>query len=123
MTLHELLKQVADIVLPNSGLYEYMLHTFDDNGGFLRTRYCWWNKPVNDYEKIKDIKLVLLTARSEIKPEQLTDKENTRVKLQLTYSEDFNGDTEWERQLGYCYCYIVDLENKSYTMRIEEPLY
>ena len=78
---------------------------------------------VNDYEKIKDIKLVLLTARSEIKPEQLTDKENTRAKLQLTYSEDFNGDTEWERQLGYCYCYIVDLENKSYTLRIEEPLY
>lgn len=121
MTLHELIRQVSDIVLPNGGLYEYMLHTFDDNGGFLRTRYCWRDAAVKDFE-IGEISSALLAAKNEIRPEQLTDKENARAKFQLTYCMDFNGDTEWERELGYVFCYVVNLENKSYTLRVEEPL-
>ncbi|MGN0649710.1 MAG: hypothetical protein ACI4KM_04670 [Oscillospiraceae bacterium] len=121
MTLHELLRRVADIVLPNSGLYEYMLHTFEDIGGCLRTRYCWLDKELEDYE-LGSKRFVLLAAADEIRPEQLTDRENTRAKFQLSYYDDCEIDTEWERELGYCHCYIADIESGKFTLRIEEPL-
>jgi len=42
MMLHDLLRQVSEILTPETGsFYGYLLHTSDDNGGFLRTRHCW----------------------------------------------------------------------------------
>lgn len=50
MTLYELLKQISNIITPeNDVFYRYAIYTSDDNGGFLRTRYCWrLDKPVKD---------------------------------------------------------------------------
>lgn len=59
MKLHDLLKQASDIVDPDDGIFDYFLHTFDDNGGFLRTRHCWWEQVVEDKE-IPDLSRVLL---------------------------------------------------------------
>ena len=124
MTLYELINQVAEIVLPGSRLDEYILNTSDDNGGFLRTCYCRKGKPVND-RSVGDLKTVLLTAKQKIEPEQLKDREYTRAKLQLTYGNDYTNpeDLEWDRELGYCWCYIVDLEEKAYSILKEEPIY
>ena len=45
MDLHMLLDRVSKILTPNTDyFYTYALHTFDNNGGFLQTRYCWWEK-------------------------------------------------------------------------------
>ena len=42
MDLYTLLHKISKIITPNTDyFYEYALHTFDDNYGFLRTRYCW----------------------------------------------------------------------------------
>lgn len=38
MTLYELIKQVSQILTPQTDdFYNYVLYTSDDNGGFLRT--------------------------------------------------------------------------------------
>ena len=50
MTLYDLLEQVSDILTPQtSSLYDYMVHTLDDDGGFLRIRFCYWDKPVPNF--------------------------------------------------------------------------
>ena len=51
MDLYTLLNNISVIVTPNTDyFYEYALHTFDNNGGFLRTRYCWWDKCLENHE-------------------------------------------------------------------------
>ena len=62
MRLYELLEQVSDILTPQThSLYEYLLHTSDDNG-FLRTRYCYWDEPVPDHS-IPNLEQVLICFR------------------------------------------------------------
>lgn len=65
MKLHDLLKQVSDILDPDGGVFNYFLHTFDDNGGFLRTRHQWWEQEVEDKE-IPDLRRVLLCFVDEL---------------------------------------------------------
>lgn len=123
MTLYELIKQVADIVMPGCGLDEYIMYTSDDDGGFLRTRYCWWNCPVKD-RTVPDLKTVLLSSQQKIEPEQLKrDKSGfTYAKLQLIYRNECTPiEIEVNRGLGYCWIYNVNLENKTFTVTEEEP--
>ncbi len=120
MTLYNLLKQISDIITPNTdAFYKYAIYTSDDNGGFLRTRYCWWlDKPIKDRKLSDGYSKVLVTSKSEIKESDLLDETSTKVKMQITYSvknasvEDADGDT----QLDYCYVYIFDLKKGIYTL-------
>jgi hypothetical protein len=95
MTLHELLKVVSDILTPDSGLlYDYMLYISDDNGGFLRTRFCWWpEREVIDKELSGEKNVILIAMASEMDVKILQDKNQTPLKLQIHYS---NGNAKLE---------------------------
>lgn len=95
MTLHELLKVVPDILTPDSGLlYDYMLYTSDDNGGFLRTCFCWWpERAVTDKELSGEKNVILIAMASEMDEKILQDKNQTPLKLQIYYS---NGNAKLE---------------------------
>lgn len=120
MTLYELIKSISAIITPeNNDFYEYVIHTSDDNGGFLRTRYCWFDKCVEDRKIRSDIKKVLVTSMSEIDVNnfrKLKDGEDTAVKMQITYHEPNASieDADWDSQFGYNYIYIFDLVNNTY---------
>ena len=126
MTLYQLIKELSAILTPeDDAFYDYVLHTSDDNGGFLRTRYCWWeDRPVQDRELGDGFETVLVTAKRPIDTAALHDRSETRVKLQITYSERQADEAEadWDAQLGYCYVYLFDLKKRMYSMRyLENP--
>ncbi len=120
MTLYELLKKISDIITPETdAFYKYALHTSDDNGGFLRTRYCWWiDKPIKDLKLRDDYKKVLVTAKQKINEADLQVETATLIKMQITYSETNATieDADWDTQLDYCYVYIFDFMKNSYNM-------
>ena len=135
MRLYELLEQVSDILTPQThSLYDYMIHSFDNNGGFLRTRYCYWDRPVSDF-RIADLCEVLICFRQAFRegdPYYETERygehlqfeqKNTLVKMQLFYgSDDMDGNIEWSRQMGYPSAYIIDLTDRTYKVRHYESL-
>lgn len=120
MSLYELLKQISNIITPeNDAFFRYAIYTSDDNGGFLRTRYCWWlDRPIKDRELGDGFKTILVTAKQEINANDLNNETDTLVKMQITYSqkEATIEDADWDTQLNYCYVYIFDLTNGTYTM-------
>ncbi len=120
MSLYELLKQMSNIITPeNDAFFRYAIYTSDDNGGFLRTRYCWWlDRPIKDRELGDGFKTILVTAKQEINANDLNNETDTLVKMQITYSqkEATIEDADWDTQLNYCYVYIFDLTNGTYTM-------
>lgn len=121
MTLYDLIKRISAIITPNTDdFYEYVIHTSDDDGGFLRTRFCWWDKAVKNRTLYADYKKVLVTCEEEIdivKLKELEKGESTPVKMQLTYSlaNPTLEDADWDVELGYCHVYLFDLENNTYT--------
>ncbi|MBQ1546029.1 MAG: hypothetical protein IIZ59_00670, partial [Clostridia bacterium] len=67
---------------------------------------------------------VMVTSKNEISKEDLRNKTDTPVKLQITYSltNAEVSDADWDTQLNYCYVYIFDLKTKEYTMTyIQNP--
>ncbi len=126
MTLYALLKQISKIITPqNDAFYRYAIYTSDDNGGFLRTRYCWWlDRPIENRYLGDDFEKVLVTAKREINADDLEVETDTLVKMQITYSEKNATieDADWDSQLDYCYVYIFDLIKGTYTMSyVENP--
>ena len=126
MTLYDLIQQVSDIITPETGtFYHYVLHTSDDNGGFLRTRYCWWEEPVENFEMGDEpYDKVLITTERPIDIKDLENREKTLVKMQFSYG-DFDlaiTNLDWDWELGYSFAYVFDLKNKTYTYeRIPSP--
>lgn len=123
MTLYELIRRVSKIITPeDDSFFRYVIYTSDDNGGFLRTRYCWWldrpieDKDLGDYEYEK----VMVTSKNEIDLNDLLDETETKVKIQFTYSreEPTIANAEWDAQLGYRYVYIFDLRSGNYTLTV-----
>lgn len=129
MRLYELIQQISDIITPETNsFYNYALYTSDDDGGFLRTRYCWSLKPVGDHEIGNDFSKVIVASQKEINIKHLEDntqiseftgKNKTLVKLQIHY--DFKKatwrDADWDIQMDYSYIYIFDLNKKKYNMK------
>ena len=126
MTLYELLQKLSNIITPeDDAFYRYAIYTSDDNGGFLRTRYCWRkDKPIQDKELGNGFETVLVTSKHKINTADMNNESNTLVKLQITYSmtNATLEDADWDIQLNYCYVYIFDLKKHDYTMTyIENP--
>lgn len=129
MTLYKLLEQVSDILTPKThSLYDYMLHTFDDNGGFLRTRYCYWDKTVPDF-LIADLNEVLICFRRPFregdayyKTERYGEglqngQKNTLVKMQLFYTPgNMEDNISWSCQFPYPEACIIDLKNRTFEV-------
>ena len=125
MTLYKLIKQLSDLVTPGSNdFYNYILYTSDDNGGFLRTRYCWWDKALVDRNLHGEYRKVLVTCNKEISVDDLANKKDTKLKLQFHY--DFLDatfeDAEWDLQMGYRYIYLFNLETNEIVMEYRESL-
>ncbi len=126
MDLYMLLSRVSKIVTPNTDhFYEYALHTFDNNGGFLRTRYCWWEDCLENRElKNTEYRIVLLTAKEPVYEDYfvpLKPLEETKAKMQLDYCNTHatfdDEDIMFDLQNGYCYVYLIDLYNKTMQMK------
>lgn len=119
MTLHDLIKQVSEIIIPGTdAFYNYILYTSDDNGGFLRTRWCWWDKPLENHKLSDNYEVVMVTSRSLIDVKDLEKRDDTYLKLQFHY--DFKHavpeDADWDLGLLYNYVYLVDLKAKTYMI-------
>ena len=118
MTLYDLLKRISQILTPeDDAFYRYALYTSDDNGGFLRTRYCRSAQPVADHAVGEGFSRVLVTAKTPLCRYDLRDRSEPRAKLQITYSvpsADLS-DADWDAQLGYCYVYLIDLQSGQFT--------
>lgn len=115
MTLYKLIKQVSTLITPESDdFYNYVLFTSDDNGGFLRTRYCWWDEPLADRNILGKYRKVLVACNKEISVVDLVNKKDTELKIQFHY--DFYDatfeDAEWDLQIGYSYIYLFNLDNE-----------
>ena len=95
-----------------------MLHTFDDDGGFLRTRHCYWDKPVPNHN-VPDLEKVLVCFREEYhEGDKYIEKsifgKETLVKIQLFYCEYDADDVKWSSCVGYGIPYEIDLHTKTY---------
>ena len=138
MRLHDLLKQVSAILDPEDDVLNYFLHTFDDNGGFLRTRHCWWEEEVRNKE-IPELSKVLVCFEEKfdgdgafyivefediVEDETILDRmspfHRTLVKCELFYGSDQDDwiecNIENSRQNGFGFAYLVDLKNRTYTV-------
>jgi len=120
MTLYDLIRGVSEVLTPETNsLFEYIINSSDDNGGFLRTCWCKKSKLLRDFE-IKDRRKVLVCFREPFKENcEYYGKDDfsdtTRVKLQLFYRCDgLEEDMEWSTDMGYFYAYTIDLENKTF---------
>lgn len=113
MKLYSLLEQVSDILTPTThGLYEYLLHSSDDHG-FLRTKYCYHEEPLQDH-RIPELNEVLIIFRRPFaERDDYYDKEgNTLIKLQLFYDGgDIDDAIEWSRQHRYTEACVINLQS------------
>lgn len=127
MTLIELIEEISKILTPYSNeFFNYVINTSDNNGGFLRTCYCWRKKAIADIDLgTRQYRVVLLTMQRQFDEADLRRSQLTNLKLQLhyEYTDAVFEDALWDAQLGYNYVYLVDLENKRFEMRyMETPI-
>ena len=129
MTRYELYKKVASILAKNNAdaLFDYIIHAMDDNDGFLRTRYCYWEKTLPN-RNCKNITTALVALKDPFDFENSTDyyeKEDdkwglcTKLKMQLFWYESFEeesfmSDVQWCAELDYTYPIKIDLTKDSF---------
>lgn len=127
MTLYEMIQEISNIITPDTNdFFTYVIHTSDNNGGFLRTRYYWSEECIEDFTLKARPDKVLVTSMGEINVEDLKKMdEETAAKLQITYTianPSFE-DSEWDIGIGYNYVYIFDLKNRTYHMQIGKDIW
>ena len=114
MTLYELVKIANDTLTPNSTLlYDYILNSSDNNGGFLRTSYCKKSKPLKDIDIIKThIILIAFEEPFDSALLDFTQEGFTRTNLQFFYvirgQEDLQAEKRWSEDLGYPHFITID---------------
>lgn len=121
MTLHGLIRRISDILTPGShSFYDYVLQTSDDNGGFLRTCYCFKSHTLPDRE-IEDRSEAVVCFMEPFTEEYSSDGHFTNVKLQLNYGEgpvnqDNSRFIRWSWGVGFRVAYVFDLEAGTYEV-------
>lgn len=132
MTLYDLLKKISFILARDNenDLFQYMIHTMDHNGGFLRSRYCYWEKTITDFKCDSSIKTVLVTLRTPFdfdktkeyyEDSELPEYPFTLLKMQiflhdLTDNEELETEIKWSRAVGFSYPIKIDLINESFEI-------
>ncbi len=120
MTLYELIRQISAILTPETGsFYDYVIKTSDDDGGFLRTRFCYRRHLLEDRE-IAGLSETVVCFQKPFTEHYTDDGVGTLVKLQLDYEHrrDFSAKdfAAWSLDLGYRYAYLFDLTAKTYRV-------
>ena len=64
MKTHELYKNIASILTQKNSeeLFDYIVHSMDYHGSFLRSRYCYWENVIPDID-CSEIATVLLSLK------------------------------------------------------------
>ena len=65
MTLYKILRKASENLSKDHSeeLFDYFIHAMDDHG-FLRTRYCYWDKIIDDRRVPDDITTILITTKN-----------------------------------------------------------
>ncbi len=145
MTFLEALRITSEILAGENAekLFDYILHSMDDDGGFLRTRWKRWEEVVltnADYSDEPKIFLVALRSPFDLKNNTEYYKEETNtfnpqsengeqetvtiteqltvLKMQIFYDDlsdekAFVSNSEWSACIGYPYPIKVDLERRA----------
>lgn len=144
MTFLEALHKTAEILAGENAekLYDYIIHSMDDDGGFLRTRWKRIEKALTDADYSDDPKIFLVALRFPFdlkhdteyykeetntfnaqsengEPETVTITELlTVLKMQIFYTDlsdekAFISNSEWSAGTGYPYPIRVDLEHST----------
>lgn len=137
MKFYEVLHRTAEILAGENAekLFDYIIHSMDDDGGFLRTRWKRSEKVLRDadYSDEPKIFLVALRSRFDLKRDTEYYKTNTFnakseddetititelltvLKMQIFYvdlsdEEHFINEAEWSSCVGYPYPIRVNIE-------------
>lgn len=119
MKLYELIEQISHILTPKTNsLFDYIISTSDNNGGFLRTCYTRKNDKLEDFDIKEMDKVLVCFAKKFIEGNYYYDNNFTKIKMQIFY---FTGDIEkyilWSFTVGFKYAYVFDLKKKTYTYK------
>ena len=126
MNRYDFYKQISEILMKENAekFFNYIIHSMDDNGGFLRTRYCYWDKTLPNKEFNQNINTVLLTFSKPFDAKNINyyNGNLTDLKMQLFYEDlsdenSLNDMISWSDELGYSYPVIIDLKNNNYIIR------
>ncbi len=126
MTIYDFYRRVAEILSPKhvDELFDYIIHSMDDDGGFLRSRYCYWEKTLEDHPFVeREVALVALRTPFDFEnsTEYYRDGNSTLLKMQLFYcdvsdEESFKEEAEWSSCVGFPYPIRVDLKSGTYEI-------
>lgn len=130
MTTYEFYRKTARILTSSNedALFDYIIHSMDDNGSFLRSRYCYWTETLPDM-KCGDIQVALFALRSPFDFENSKEyykyedgsQTFTRLKMQLFFfdlsdEKRFMEEAEWSAAAGFSYPIKIDLRDMSYEI-------
>lgn len=137
MTFFGALHRTAEILAGDNAekLFDYIIHSMDDDGGFLRTRWKRSEKVLSDADYSDEPKIFLVALRSQFDLKRDTEyyKTNTFnakseddetititelltvLKMQIFYvdlsdEEHFINEAEWSSCVGYPYPIRVNIE-------------
>lgn len=137
MKFYEVLHRTAEILAGENAekLFDYIIHSMDDDGGFLRTRWKRSEKVLRDADYSDEPKIFLVALRSQFDLKRDTEyyKTNTFnakseddetititelltvLKMQIFYvdlsdEEHFINEAEWSSCVGYPYPIRVNIE-------------
>ena len=105
-------------------LFVYIIHAMDDDGGFLRTRYCY-SKEVLPNQKLQgEVKTALVALSSPFNFDESAEfygSEETLLKMQIFYydlsdGEIFKQEAEVSAAVGYPYPIKIDMERGTFEI-------
>lgn len=127
MTRYAFLHRIAEILVPHRAeeFFDFLLHSSDDDGGFLRTRYCYWDKTLPDSAINYQVNCALVTLQRKYDFTNLSDfytsNGGTAIKLQVHFGEykdeyEFYMESEWASSVGFSYPVKIDMEKGTYEI-------
>ena len=111
-------------------LFEYTIHSMDYNGGFLRSRYCYWEKTLSDFQCSDNLKTILITLMTPFdfcdstqyyEEGDFADSPFTALKMQiflhdLSNMKHLEQAIHWGCGVGFRYPIKIDLVNESFEI-------
>lgn len=133
MTTYELYRKLSTILAPQNSdaLLDFIIHTSDDNGDFIRTRYCKSSKTLPNENLGEEVKTALVTLRNPFDfkkcSEYYSEETNqfgdplTNLKMQiflydLSNDEELEKAVKWSAAIGFDYAIKIDLINECYEV-------